>query len=64
MANWFASTHPSSHFGDALIAARTTSEARFTLLNERLTVRKPDGQMERRFLDAGGIEAALRAVFG
>ena len=64
VGNWFASTHPSSHFGDELIAARTTPEARFTLLNGRLTVRKPDGQMERSFLDAGGIEAALRDVFG
>jgi N-hydroxyarylamine O-acetyltransferase len=64
VGNWFASTHPSSHFGSELIAARTTPEARFTLLNGRLTIRKPDVQMERRFLDAPGIEAALRDVFG
>jgi N-hydroxyarylamine O-acetyltransferase len=63
VGNWFASTHPSSHFGTELIAARVTPEARFTLLNGRLTIRKPRGDVERRFLDAAGIEAVLSDIF-
>ena len=62
--NWFASAHPSSHFRKELIAARTTPEARCSLLNNRLTIRRRSGETERRFLDADGIEAALGDVFG
>lgn len=62
-ANWFMSTHPTSHFRHELIVARTTNEARYTLLNGRLTIRRPGGQMERRSLDADGIEQALAEVF-
>jgi N-hydroxyarylamine O-acetyltransferase len=63
LPNWFTATHPSSHFRHRLIVARTTPEARHSLLNARLTVRTPDGQVERRVLDADGIERALRDVF-
>ncbi|WP_257838131.1 arylamine N-acetyltransferase [Phenylobacterium sp. J426] len=64
MANWFTSTHPTSHFRHNLLAARTTPEARYALLFNQLTVRPLDGPVERRTLDANGIEAALRDVFG
>lgn len=64
MANWFTSTHPTSHFRHNLLAARTTPEARYALLFNQLTVRPLDGPVERRTLDADGIEAALRDVFG
>jgi N-hydroxyarylamine O-acetyltransferase len=63
LPNWFTATHPSSHFRHRLIVARTTPEARHSLLNARLTVRTPDGQVERRVLDADGIERVLRDVF-
>jgi len=63
VANWHTSTHPDSHFTRYLVAARTTPEARTTLLGNRLTVRRPDGGSERRFLDASGIEAVLADVF-
>ena len=64
VANWFTSTSPSSHFRHRLIATRTTPEARFVLLNGRLTIRPAGGQAERRRLDADGIERALGEIFG
>ncbi len=63
-ANWYTSTHPASHFGRTLMVARVTPDARFTLLNGQLTVRRPGGEPERRTLDADGIEQALVGVFG
>ena len=63
-ANWYTSTHPSSHFARSLIVARVDPEARFTLLNDRLTVRRPGLEPEIRQLDADGIERALDGVFG
>ena len=63
LPNWFTATHPSSHFRHRLIVARTTPEARHSLLNARLTVRTPDGQVERRVLDADRIEQVLRDAF-
>jgi N-hydroxyarylamine O-acetyltransferase len=40
-----------------------TPEARHTLLNGRLTVRRPGGEVERRILDADQIERLLRETF-
>lgn len=62
-ANWFTSTHPDSRFRRNLIVARTTREARYTLLNNRFTIRPPDGPAERRMLDADGIERVLAGAF-
>lgn len=62
--NWYTSTHPGSHFRHQLIAARTTPDARHTLLQNRLTIRKPGGEAERRILSAQEIEQALAATFG
>ncbi|MDN3554885.1 arylamine N-acetyltransferase family protein [Halomonas maura] len=61
--NWYTSTHPGSPFKRSLMVARTTSEGRFTLLNARLTIRRPDGDVDRRRLDVDGVEAALRETF-
>jgi N-hydroxyarylamine O-acetyltransferase len=64
MANWFTSTHPTSHFRANLMAGRTTDEARYGLLFNRLTVRPRGGTPSHEILDADGIERALREVFG
>lgn len=64
MANWFTSTFPTIHFRNTLMVARTTPEARFALLNSQLTRRPRGGAPEKTALDADGIEAALRDVFG
>lgn len=63
MANWYTSTHPKSHFRQRLIVTRTTPEARFILAEGRLTVRRPDGTAEKRFLNADEIMEALDRVF-
>lgn len=64
LANWFTATHPTSHFRRSLTVARAMPEARYALLDGRLTVRTPDGRTERRILDAGQIERALSDTFG
>ena len=51
VANWYTSTHPASHFKNRLLVARALPDgARATLLNRELTVRRRDGQAERRVL--------------
>jgi N-hydroxyarylamine O-acetyltransferase len=62
--NWFTSTHPASVFRKGLMVARSTPEARYMLLNGRLTVRRRDGSVERRSLDAEALEAVLADAFG
>jgi N-hydroxyarylamine O-acetyltransferase len=63
VANWFTSTHPASPFKRDLIVSRLTPEARYTLLNNRLTVRPRGDDTEIRTLNTAGIEAALAEVF-
>lgn len=63
LANWYTSTHPSSRFRRNLVVARTTPQARYALLDNRLTIRRGGGEVERRLLDAQGIEDALVEVF-
>lgn len=62
--NWWTSSHPTSLFRNHLLAARTTPEARFTLLNNRLTIRSVDGAVDQRELDAQGIGRILAETFG
>lgn len=62
--NWFTSTHPSSHFRRQLIVTKATPEARFALLDSKLTIRARTGEAERRRLDADGIAHVLESVFG
>lgn len=62
-ANWFTSTHPESKFRRHLIVARTTPDARYALLDNQLTIRRPGGRIERRTLSADAIERALADTF-
>ena len=64
MANWFTSTHPTSIFRNVVMVARTAPEARYGLLFNRLTTRPPGGETTLQTLDADGVEAALRDIFG
>lgn len=64
LPNWFTATHPTSQFRHSLIVARTTPQARYTLLHNRLTVRTPAGGVERRTLTAGELERVLAETFG
>jgi N-hydroxyarylamine O-acetyltransferase len=63
VGNWYTSTHPSSHFRQMLVAARTTAEARYALRDNRLTVRCTDGRVEQSYLTADAIETALAEIF-
>lgn len=61
--NWYTSTHDRSHFRHNLIVARTTRDARYSLLDGRFSVRFADGRMERKYLDAAGIRRVIEATF-
>lgn len=63
-ANWYTSTHPSSHFRHGIRVARTAADCRYTLLDGRFGVRRPDGGTQRQVLDADGIARVLEEVFG
>ena len=63
VANWYTSTHPSSHFRHQLIVARADDTARYVLRDNRLTVRSTDGRVEQSYLTADEIEAALGDLF-
>lgn len=63
-ANWYTSTHPDSGFRRELRAALTTPDCRTTLLNNRLTVRRAGGAVERRFLGEHEIAEVLISTFG
>jgi N-hydroxyarylamine O-acetyltransferase len=62
--NWFTSTRPTSIFRHSLRAARTTPEARYALLDNRLTVRRPDGRVEQSTLSVQEMETVLEDTFG
>lgn len=59
VANHYVSTHAASRFPRYLIAARTTSDRRLSLLNREFTVRRLGQEPERHTLD--GV-AAIRHV--
>jgi N-hydroxyarylamine O-acetyltransferase len=62
--NWFTSTHPKSLFKAHLMVARATRDARFSLMDGRLTIRHRDGSHEQRGLHVDELEAALADIFG
>jgi N-hydroxyarylamine O-acetyltransferase len=65
IANWFTSTHPNSLFVDHLIAARSDPLARYTLFNNKFTVRNRDGTTEHRTLnDVAEFGEVLARHFG
>jgi N-hydroxyarylamine O-acetyltransferase len=64
VANWYTSTHPSSHFLHSLIAAKAAPGCRYTLLNDQLAIHYADGRSERRKLsNAAEIRDVLVSTF-
>ena len=49
-ANWFTSTHPGSLFVRNLIVTCPGPRCRYTLFNDKFTIRHSDGSVERRKL--------------
>jgi N-hydroxyarylamine O-acetyltransferase len=66
VANWFTATHPGSPFVSNLVLSRPLADGkRATFFNGRLSIRQPDGQVERRFLETEAeIAAVLAGDFG
>ncbi|RCK37825.1 hypothetical protein TH19_07245 [Thalassospira profundimaris] len=62
--NWYASDHPESGFCKTLMVARSAPFARFTLLNNRLTIRLVTGEEEQHTLSVGDIPQTLKDIFG
>lgn len=63
-ANWYTSTHPASGFRRELRVALTKPAQRVSLLNNRMTIRRAGGSMERRFLSEREVADALVTTFG
>jgi N-hydroxyarylamine O-acetyltransferase len=65
MANWFTSTHPRGRFTRNLIVARVTGGVRANLFNTSLTIRGPDGDLEKQTLaDAESLQRVLEDIMG
>jgi N-hydroxyarylamine O-acetyltransferase len=62
-ANWYTSTHPTSHFRHGLRVGLTTIHARHNLLNNRLTIRRADGSSDRRNLNKAELSEVLADLF-
>lgn len=63
VANWFTSASPQSKFRHNLMMARATPDARYALLNNRLTIRPRNGVAEQRELNPEQLAAALQECF-
>jgi len=65
MANWFTATSPASVFTSHLMMARGDPERRFALFDRQFTVRRRNGEAERRTLaEAGELGEVLGRHFG
>ena len=62
--NWYTSTHPGSPFKQHMMGAIVNHEGRYSLLDNRLTIRQRDGSQTSRALDAAALESALVEHFG
>jgi N-hydroxyarylamine O-acetyltransferase len=62
--NWYTSAHPSSHFKNRLLVARSTETGRKTLLNRELKTRGASGSATSRRLETDAeLLEALRDEF-
>jgi len=65
ISNWFVSTAPTSRFVLNLTLALPVDDRRYTILNDRFTVRYRDGRVEERTLDgADALVDTVRQYFG
>jgi len=65
ISNWFVSTAPTSRFVLNLTLALPAGDRRYTLFNDRFTIRHRDGRVEERTLDgADDLAVTMRRYFG
>lgn len=63
ICNYYVSTNQNSQFVHRLMAARPTSDGRYTLLNNRLSFHSATTE-KKKFSSAAEIEQVLRDIFG
>lgn len=64
-ANWLVSTYPASEFVKSLVVARPTADRRQILNNTTLSIRHPDGTVEKRTLaSVSELRSTLTTMFG
>ena len=64
-ANWHVSTHPDSYFVNNLIVAIPSETSRYTLFNDRVRTRHPNGLVEEQVVTSGrALVAVLESTFG
>lgn len=63
VANWYTSKHPQSKFRHNLMAARATENTRYTLLNNRLTIRTKGKPAIKQRLQTEELKLALAEHF-
>ncbi len=64
-ANWQVSTYPTSEFVRNLVVARPTADRRQILNNTQLSIRHPDGAVEKRTLaSVDELRSTLTGMFG
>jgi N-hydroxyarylamine O-acetyltransferase len=65
ISNWFVSTAPTSRFVLNLTLALPAGDRRYTLFNDRFTIRYRDGRVEERTLDGtDALALTVRRYFG
>ncbi|HSD37287.1 MAG TPA: arylamine N-acetyltransferase [Rhodocyclaceae bacterium] len=62
--NWYACTHPTSRFVNDLLVARAPVGARYTLLNNQLSMRSAEGKKKQALHSADELRSVLEDVFG
>jgi len=64
VANWYVSTHPASHFLNALLAARPATGRRYGLWDNELSIHTVGGPTEKRLItNAGELRGVLTDLF-
>ena len=64
VANWYVSTHPASHFLNALLAARPAAGRRYGLWDNELSIHTMGSPTEKRLItNAGELRGVLTDLF-
>lgn len=63
VANWYTSKNPTSRFRHQLMLARATSDTRYTLMGNQLTIREIGEEPAKNTLTAAELEDAIREIF-
>jgi N-hydroxyarylamine O-acetyltransferase len=62
--NWYTSTHPTSWFVTSVVVQRPTPQARYTLCDRTLTIRRGDDETTHAIADDDALLRMLDETFG